>query len=322
LAQLDFASYLLKRETRLKYIMNKRNSVLALLFSVFCSSTVPLFLKYFTPYLDAWTVNGYRYIVVFIVMFPFVIKMVRNEKYTSYMWKIALIPAFFNFTQQIAWAWAPYYIDPGLIGFLIKSTVVFSIAGSFIIFVDERFLLKDNRFWIGLIISVVGFVGLSYYGNKISLSGTFFGVLLVLSSSIFMASYGLAVKRYFNETNAVIAFSIIAFYTAIGIIALMFILGEPSKFMYIPMRVNLLIALSAFIGINMAHILFYVSLKRLGVMVSYSLSLFSAFFTAVLSYWIYSEKLNLFQWISGTLIIVGGLIIILAKNQTNILKEK
>jgi drug/metabolite transporter (DMT)-like permease len=293
--------------------MDKRKAVLALLFSVFCGSTVPLFLKYFTPYLDAWTVNGFRYITVFIIMLPLVIKYVRSGKYSTHMWKVALIPAVFNFFQQILWSWAPYFIDPGLIGFLIKSTVIWSIAGSFILFVDERYLMRSKLFWTGLFIAIAGFSGLSYYGNNISLSGTFLGVLFVLGSSILMSSYGLAVKKYFNETNAVVSFSLIAFYTAFGIISLMFIFGNPGEIVNVPIKIILIIALSAFIGINMAHILFYVSLKHLGVTISYSVSFFSAFFTAILSFYIFDEKLSLFQWISGTLIIVGGMITILAK---------
>ena len=295
--------------------MQNKKSVAALLLSVFCSSTVPLFLKYFTSYVDAWTVNGYRYTVVFFIMLPIVVKLARERRYSKQMWKIALIPAFFNFTQQIAWAWSPYFIDPGLIGFLIKSTVVWSMAGSFIIFVDERYLMRRKMFWAGLVLALLGFWGLSYYGNDISLSGTFFGVILVLISSILMASYGLTVKKYFNETNAVISFSVIAFYTAIGTIALMFLLGEPGKVCQIPIQIILLIALSAFVGINMAHILFYIALKYIGVTISYSVSLFSAFFTAILSYFIFEEKLTVFQWLSGTLIIIGGMVTIAAKKK-------
>ncbi len=298
--------------------MTNKKPVFALILSVFCSSTVPLFLKFFTPYLDAWTVNGYRYTVVFLVILPIIYFYARGNKYSKRMWKVALIPAFFNFAQQIAWAWSPYFIDPGLIGFLIKSTVIWSIAGSFIIFIDERYLLRSKMFWFGLVIALLGFIGLSYYGNNISLSGTFFGVILILISSVFMASYGLAVKKYFNDTNAIVSFSIIAFYTAIGIITLMFLFGEPNKLTQIPITILMLIAISAFIGINMAHVLFYVALKHIGVTISYSVSLFSAFFTAILSYLLFDEKLTFFQWVAGTLIIIGGLLTILAKNRKDI----
>ncbi len=295
--------------------MRRQRYIIALLLSVLCSSSVPLFLEYFTPYVDAWTVNGYRYVVVFLIIFPIIIVFSRAGKYTQRMWKVALIPALFNFLQQITWAWAPYFIEPGMIGFLVKSTVVWSIAGSFLIFVDERFLLQDKRFWMGLMLSLTGFFGLSYFGEGLSLGGTFFGVMLVLVSSLFMASYGLAVKRYFNETSALVSFSIIAFYTALGLVALMFVLGEPQAFLRIPLKINLIIAVSAFVGINVAHVLFYISLKHLGVMVSYSVSLFSAFFTALLSYLIFNERLSLLQWLSGSFIIAGGVIIIAARNR-------
>ena len=88
----------------------------------------------------------------------------------------------------------------------------------------------------------------------------------------------------------------------------MFILGEPSKINVIPINILVLIAVSAFIGINVAHVLFCVALKHIRVTISYSVSLFSAFFTAILSYLIYDEKFILFQWFAGSLIIIGGLI--------------
>ena len=302
--------------------MRKKKYILVLLLSVFFGSTVPIFLEYFTSYIDnAWTVNGYRYIVVFIIMFPIVIKMIRDKKYTKKMWKVALIPASFNFAQQVMWAWAPYYIDPSLMGFLLKSIVIWSILGSFILFTDERDLLRSIKFWIGLTTAIIGTIGLSYFGGKMSASGTFLGVVLVLGSSLFMASYGLTVKKYFNDTNSIVSFSIISFYTAIGIISLMFVMGKPATVFELPTKVVLLIAVSALVGITLGHILFYSSLKYVGVVINYSVGLLSAFFTAIMSYLFYDDKLTLFQWLAGTLILIGGFITIIAKKNV-VLKNR
>lgn len=298
--------------------MRNKYAVVALLIAVFCWSTVPVFLKYFTPYLDAWTVNGFRYAVVVILQLPLIFKFFRDGKYSRKIWKLALIPAVLNFFQQVLWAWAPYFIDAGRIGFLVRSSVIWSIAGSFILFTDERFLLKDKRFWAGLFFSVIGFMGLSYYGNQVSLAGSFLGVLFVLSSSMFMAFYGLAVKRYFNDTDALVSFSVIALYTGLGIIGVMFAFGKPFMFFQIPLQISALVLLSGLIGINVAHVLFYVALRHLGVMISYSVSLMSAFFTALLSILFLGEQLNLMQWFTGTLIVLGGYLVILARNRKNL----
>ena len=302
--------------------MPRKKHLVVLFLSVFLGSTVPIFLEYFTLYIDdAWTVNGFRYIVVFLVIFPVVISLFYKKKYTKRMWKVALIPAFFNFAQQVVWAWAPYYIDPGLMGFLIKSIVIWSMLGSFILFVDERYLLRSIKFWIGLTIAVAGTIGISYFSGNISGASSFLGVALVLCSSLFMASYGLAVKKYFNQTNAIISFSIIASYTAVGIISLMFIMGKPSVIFNLPIKVIALIAASAFVGITLGHILFYTSVRYVGVVVHYSVGLLSAFLTAIMSLLIYDDKLTLWQWLSGSLILIGGFIIVVSKQNSKLKKD-
>jgi len=295
--------------------MRTKLAVAALLTSVAGWATVPVFLKYFTPYLDAWTVNGLRYTAVVLLQLPLIFYFVRQKKYTRRIWKLALIPAGFNFFQQVLWAFAPYFIDAGRIGFLVKSTVVFSIAGSFVLFTDERFLLRSKQFWFGLLLSVVGFTGLSYYGNEISLSGSFLGAVLVLSSSLFMSLYGLAVKRYFQDTDALVSFSVIALYTGVGIIVMMLLMGQTTQIAELPVQVLVLIFVSGLIGINLAHVMFYIALRHLGVMISYSVSLLTAFLTALLSWLFLGSSLQPFQWATGTLIVLGGYWIICARKK-------
>ena len=294
--------------------MKSKLAITALLVSVFGWGTVPVFLKYFTPYLDAWTVNGMRYLAVVVLQLPLIVYFTFKGRYSKRIWQLALIPALFNFFQQVLWAFAPYFIDTGRIGFLVKSTVAFSIAGSFILFSDERFLLRTKTFWFGLTVSVAGFIGLSYYGNEISMSGTFLGVILVLTSSLFMSLYGLAVKRYFQGTNPLVSFSVIALYTGVGIIFMMLLMGNTAQIIQVPWKILILVLISGLIGINLAHVMFYVALRHLGVMISYSVSLLTAFLTALLSWIFLGSGLSAFQWATGTLIVLGGYWIIRARN--------
>lgn len=294
--------------------MKSKLAIAALLTSVFGWGTVPVFLKYFTPYLDAWTVNGLRYLTVVALQLPLIVYFILKGRYSKRIWQLALIPALFNFFQQVLWAFAPYFIDAGRIGFLVKSTVVFSIAGSFILFSDERFLLRSKTFWFGLTLSVAGFTGLSYYGTEISLSGSFLGAILVLTSSLFMSLYGLAVKRYFQGTNPLVSFSVIALYTGVGIIFMMLLMGNTAQIIHVPWKILILVLISGLIGINLAHVMFYVALRHLGVMISYSVSLLTAFLTALLSWIFLGSGLSAFQWATGTLIVLGGYWIIRARN--------
>lgn len=295
--------------------MSKYKATISLFLSLICFGTIPLFLKYFTPYIDGWTANGYRYLVAAILYFPFLPRKNHLEEAGGNVWKYALIPTIFNLFLQSAWAWAPYYINPGLMGFLGKSTVIWSVMGSFIIFSDERPLLKSKRFWSGLLIAVTGFSGLSLGGAGIPREGTLFGIILVMISSMFMSAYMLSVRYYFKNTTSRTAFSVIALYTSIGTIVMMIFFGEPMAFTRLPLKINALIILSGIIGIGLAHVLYYAAQKVLGSAISSSTTLFSAFYTAFLSYLVFDEKLTMLQWISGLLVTAGGLLLLATQNK-------
>jgi drug/metabolite transporter (DMT)-like permease len=200
-------------------------------------------------------------------------------------------------------------------GFLGKSTVIWSVTGSFIIFSDERPLLRSKRFWSGLLIAVTGFTGLSLGGEGIPRGGTLFGIVLVMIACIFMSGYMLSVRYYFKNTNSRTAFSVIALYTSMGTLLTMMIFGEPLAFTGLPLKINALIILSGIIGIGLAHVLYYAAQKVLGSAIASSSTLFSAFYTAILSYIIFDEKLTMLQWVSGLLITAGGLMLLAAQNK-------
>jgi len=295
--------------------MSKNKATILLFLSLLCFGTIPLFLKYFTPYIDGWTANGYRYLVAAIIYLPFLPGKNHAKEGGRNVWKYALIPTAFNIILQSAWAWVPYYINPGLMGFLGKSTVIWSVTGSFIIFRDERPLLTSKRFWSGLTIAIAGFTGLSLGGGSIPHGSTLFGIALVMIACMFMSGYMLSVRYYFKNTNSRTAFSVIALYTSIGTLITMMIFGEPMAFTRLPLNINALIVLSGIIGIGLAHVLYYAAQKVLGSAIASSTTLFSAFYTAILSYMIFDEKLTLLQWASGLLLTAGGLLLLAAQNK-------
>ncbi len=295
--------------------MSKHKATILLFLSLLCFGMIPLFLKYFTPYIDGWTANGYRYLVAAVLYLPFLPRKNHAKEGGRNVWKYALIPTAFNIILQSAWAWVPYYINPGLMGFLGKSTVIWSVTGSFIIFSDERPLLRSKRFWWGLLIATTGFTGLSLGGGTIPRGGTLFGIGLVMIACMFMSGYMLSVRYYFKNTNSRTAFSVIALYTSIGTLITMMIFGEPLAFTELPLNINLLIVLSGIIGIGLAHVLYYAAQKVLGSAIASSTTLFSAFYTAVLSYFIFDEKLTALQWASGLLLTAGGMLLLAAQNK-------
>jgi drug/metabolite transporter (DMT)-like permease len=283
---------------------------LVLMGAIICGSTVPLFLKYFTSYIDGWTSNGYRYPFATIFYLPWLYYFYKKGKLNKKIWILALVPAAGNLAAQCFWAWAPYYINPGLISFLARISIVWSIVGSFILFRDERSLLFSKRFWGGLSLAVAGYIGTIIARNGLPGGVTLTGIIIVLMFTLCGAVYRLGVRRNLIDIDPRLAFSVISLYTSVGTVTLLFFLGEPMAFTRIPGNVLILIALSALIGIGTAHVLYYFAMKRLGVAICSSFSFSAMFITAGWSFFLFDERLTIMQWICGIIMMSGGFLLL------------
>jgi len=294
---------------------------LALLGMVLASSTVPLFLKYFTGYLDGWTVNGMRYPVAALIYLPWLIHQRRAGNLSAKLWKLAILPSLFNVIGQTFFAWTLYFIDTNLMSFLVRLSTLWSVVGSFILFYDERRLVRSTKFWIGFIIMILGFLMIILGGRYTFGKTTIIGIILVFFCGITWAGYQLTVQRNLGRTDSRTAFGIVSFLTSLGLIGMMFTLGKPGEILLVPLPIIGVIILSGFIGIALAHLLLYFSMKRLGVAICSSISLSGAFITAFFSWIFFSEKLTPLQWASGGLIVLGGILLIQSQRVLSVVEN-
>lgn len=294
-------------------------ATLSLIIAILCWSAVPLFLKYFTTYIDAWTANGYRYPFAAALFVPWLIIFYRQDKLNTYVCKKAILPASVNLIGQSLWAWAPYFINPALQAFIVRLSVVWVVIGSFILFPDEREVIKSKRFWGGVLLTVSGFIGIILCGSELPKESTLFGIIIIVICSIFWALYNLTVRRNMNSIDSRLAFGVISLYTAFGTLILMFLLGKPNALFSLPGKINFFVFLSALIGIATAHVFFYVALKRIGVAIAASFNLLSPFITAVFSMILFEEILTDFQW-GAALFLVSGAIMLLWAQEKMIVK--
>ena len=100
----------------------------------------------------------------------------------------------------------------------------------------------------------------------------------------------------------------------------MFSFGQTSQIATLTPHVMVLIIASGIIGIAVAHLLFYIAVKRIGVAIASSANLASAFITAVFSRILFKEMLTTTQWLAGLIMILGG--ILLTQAQVHVLKGR
>ena len=289
-------------------------ATLALGGSVLCLSITPILLKSFTPFLDSWTVNGIRYPVSALVFIPWLLWIKRKKGLPPGLWKLALIPTLINTAGQVLWAWTPYFLDPAMIGFVIRLSTVWAVIGAFIFFKDERGLLGSGRFWIGLLFALGGFAGLSLLGKGSLRGSTAVGLVLVFSCSFFWAGYQISVRRNLSHIPSTTAFGAVACMTSLPLLVCMMTFGQPEHALQLKFTRQALVIASGFLGISIGHVLFYMALKRLGVTICTVSNLMGAFLTSLLSRIVFGESLSFLQWAAGSMLVLGGILLLSAQN--------
>lgn len=296
-------------------------------------SSVPLFLKHFASSMDVWGANGWRYGFSALLWLPVLIYGVTRGTLPKNLWKAAIVPSIFNITGQAAFGWAPYFIDPGLMTFGLRTQIIFVAVGAYMMFPSERRVLRSPAFLGALGVVFAGAMGtlilaqmnktkevaaltefpLVFGYQLTSTQAMMFGVILSVSAGALFAGYALAVRRYMHGMHPVTAFAAICQYTGIGLVLLMLPLARESGWyvVHMPTKELWLLALSAIIGIALGHVFYYTSIAKLGVAVSSGVIQLQPILVAVGSYFLFQEILSVGQWICG-IAAVGAAMVMLA----------
>lgn len=275
-------------------------------------SSVPLFLKYFTSYIDAWTANGWRYGLSALFWTPLLIVASRRKKLPPGLWKAAIVPAIVNCSGQCCFAWAPYYIDPGLMTFMLRFQIVFVAFGAYLLFPAERGVIGSPMYWLGVLAAFGGSLGVCLFGQGLPTGTTAFGIFLAIAAGILFGGYSLSVRYFMSQVRSAIAFGAISQYTACALLIIMLTVGRDHGLDAWTMTGGQfgMLALSALMGIALAHVFYYAAIARLGVAVAAGMILLQPFLTGASSYFLFGERLTGLQWLSGAAAMAGAAVML------------
>lgn len=294
----------------------------ALLATLLFWASGPLFIRSLSNHVDAWTQNFWRYTAALVFLSPLLIWAFAKKRIDSRFMLMALIPAAANTVMQCFWGWTYYYLEAGFATLISRSSIFWVLIFSFILFPDERGLVRSKRFWLGTVLSLAGITGILVAKPDFTATGSLIGIGLMLTCAVFWAVYTLSARMVFRHRDARLGFAVVAMYTVplLGIIAVIF--GKPGKVASLPAWPVWQIIISGVVSIAGAHTCFYIALRALGASIcSLTISLIP-FITAILSVLVMGEKLNLIQWLSGAVLIAGSTLAIYAQQHLKIEKHK
>lgn len=253
---------------------------------------------------DGFTANAIRYPLSALIYLPWFIVGIRTRQMRG-LWLMALIPSGANLIMQTLWAWAPYYLDAGLLAFLLRLCVVWTILGALLLFKDERRLARSPTFWAGAGLAVSGFVVMSWSTLQAGSTASLTGIAIMFGCGIFWGIYSIAVRAVMGRLHPLVVFSVVSAYTSVGLLAAA-PLGEPAAVLRLPPGAMAILGLSSLVGIALAHGLYYIAVQRIGVAIC-SLMLIAAPFVSILTaWWAFGETFTSKQWLGGLVLLAGA----------------
>jgi drug/metabolite transporter (DMT)-like permease len=282
---------------------------LAVFATVVIWSTPSLFQFYLIPYYEPWSQNFYRYLVAFLAVLPFVLLRFRSggTRLDASVFFVCLIPSLPNVVHQITQTVALYHMGPGVYAIFGRSSVIFTALLALIFFPEERGIIRQWQFQIGTALGLIGAVGVVRFQQGWQTGAVpLRGFALAFTASFCWALYSVLVKRPSARLGPIRSFGVISFITSLLLLPLTILFGKIETPLHVDAKVSLILIISAVTCISLAHVLYYVAIRKVGVALSQTLQLICPAGALGLSAIFFGERLTHAQLWSAGLLLFGA----------------
>ncbi len=282
---------------------------------------IPIALRYFTGWLDAWTVNGVRYAVGALFWLPFVVWYHRGRGRPASLpgvrsvWRAALLPSAVNIVGQVGYAVSPYFIPAPTIGFVLRLSFLFTVLFGFLFLAEERRLGRRFAFWLGVSVSLLGLTLMFVDKLRVGTPREVVGVVICAATTVGWGAYAVSVRVRMAPYPIRLSFGVISLYTSSVLVVLMLVLGRWERLGGLGPSLWAMLVGSGFVGIAMGHVLYYRGIHRLGPIVASGALLATPFVTLLGSWLLLRERMDPVELFGGMAVVLGGALLVLAKTQ-------
>jgi drug/metabolite transporter (DMT)-like permease len=281
----------------------------ALFATIVIWSTPSLFMYYLNRYYDPWAQNFYRYLVACIAIAPFVIFRIQRggPRFDWHAVAICFLPCLPNVVHQVTQVMALFYMGPGVYTIFTRASVIFTALLALAFFPEERHIIRQWQFQVGTILGLIGAFGVVWFQpgwkpGHIAIPGLF----IAFTATFCWALYGILVKRPSAQLGSIRSFGLISAITSALLLPLTFLFGKVGTPFHTEAHVNLILIISAVSCITLAHVLYYVAIREIGVALAQTLQLVCPAGAMGLSAWIFGERLSHAQIWSAAILLLGA----------------
>lgn len=276
----------------------------------------PVFVRYMSDAYDPYTQAFIRYASAACVLCIYSAVVYRSELIRAIRhWRVLLPMGMLVTLMQLAWTVAIYHTTATMAQLVTTLQAPTVILLSFLLFQDERDVIKSPRYLFGTLLCVVGVMGVFMRddGGSIRLYIDLALVLLIFVS-VAWSVYAVWGKHTAKGLHPVAMFTVISVYVTIGFVFTMLLFGNPETLWTAGARINGIAFISGVICIAAAHCAFHYAQVRLGSSFCTSIQLLTPFITHLMALMLWpDERLLWIQWSGGILLIAGSFMVIRAK---------
>ena len=176
---------------------------------------------------------------------------------------------------------------------------------SFILFKDERNIIKSKFFISGSLLAFIGVIGIITSKSRIYLKDFNIGAAAILAAAVLWALYIISIKQRVRKTDPLVAAGIVFTLSVPLFFIASLVWGDLLKITSVPMSINIILFISGIFCVGVANAFNFKSIKLIGTALSSSFVLVTPFFTAIASYFIFKEVLTIQQILFGLILITG-----------------
>ena len=298
---------------------------------------IPVFLRHFTGYLDAWTVNALRYSVGALFWLPFVVVLHRRRAWAAAVppgrsvWRDALLPTSVNVLGQVGYAVSPYFIPASSLGFVLRLSFAFTVLFGFLFLAEERRLARQPAFWLGVAVSLGGLAVMFLDKLRAGSAREVLGIVICAATTVGWGAYAVSVRICMAPYPIRLSFGVISLYTAAVLLLLVVVapnvpahpladlapadglLWRTRALGRLGPRLWCYLVGTAFVGIAMGHVLYYRGIRRLGPVVASGVLLGTPFVTLLVAWLALDERMAALELAGGLAVVLGGACLIRAR---------
>jgi len=289
--------------------MHTFKGLLAIASTIILWSLAIVLIKYLSHYFDVATQNWIRYSSASLFLLLLSLNR-RKELMRMAFDKSTLLPALLIFTYQTLTVHGLYITKSTIASLLMRTSVVFTVLLSYILFKEERHIIKSKEFILGSLIAFVGVVGIYYRPGEVIGQDESLGMFLVLVGSLVWSGYIVSVRRFLKGRDPLLFTTVVISLSSLLFIPHVIVSGDLLQVLKTTLEVNVILVISGILGVGLGNWMNYIAMKELGAVIPSVLQLLVPLLTGILSFVILGETLLPNEVLFGVILLIGCSIVI------------